>query len=290
MAEFDLEYLAGLPKPEILETIDYEALLSARKVDFLTRAPAYGLDFDVMDLETDPGVILLEESAAREVVLRARGNDIARDPYLYFSRGAAVDHLAAFYDVTPPRMSGESDDRLKERIILAIQGRSTGGTIPRYRSVAMGASIRVAEAHVYRDELTPLVNVAIFATDNNGVADQALLDTVAAALNAEAVRMVNDTIVVRPAVVSVVDVTARLTLLPSADASIVTSLQGTLAETWAAEGALGRDLTLDWIRARLMIPGVHSVAIDAPAADTVAKPNEAVRLGTVTLTIAGRAF
>lgn len=286
MADFDLAYLAGLPRPEVIETLDYEAILSARKADFVARAPDFGVEIDVMDLETDPGVILLEEDAYREAVLRARGNDIARARYLYYARGAEIDHLAAFYDVT--RLDGETDDRLKERVILAIQGRSTGGTAPRYKAVAMGASLSVADVHVYADGLTPIVNLAVLSTATDGVADQALLDTVSAAVNAETVRMVNDTLLVRSAVRTVVNVTASLVLLPSMDQARLVTLAADLPGQWIAESGLGRDLTPDWIRSKLMVPGVHSIASLTPSTTAVADPHEVVRIGAVTLTIAGR--
>src|SRR5829696_5002860 len=115
MSSYTIDDLAALPRPEIIETQDYEAILAARKADAVARAPAYGIDFDVGNLETDPVVILLEESTFREVLLRARGNDIARARYLYYAHGSEVDHLGAFYDVT--RMFGESDERYKVRII-----------------------------------------------------------------------------------------------------------------------------------------------------------------------------
>lgn len=283
-----LSDLAGLARPEIIETIDYEALLGARKQEIVARAASFGFSYDVVGLETDPGIILLQESAYREVILRARGNDIARAAYLYYARGSEVDHLGAFYDTM--RMVGESDERYKVRIILGVQGRSTGGTAPRYRYVAMSASLRVADAFVYPDALGPNVNIAVFATDNNGVADTDLLAAVRAAVTADAVRMVNDRIVVRSAVVTVVPVTADIWLLPNTDETVVAALAAGLPALWAAQGGLGRDLTQSWLTARLMSDGVQRVAITGPAADIVMQPFEAVRIGQVTLTLRGRSF
>ncbi len=288
MSSYTVDDLAALPRPEVIDTVDYEAILAARKADFVARTPAYGIDYDIQMLETDPGMVLLEESAFREVMLRARGNDIARSRYLYYARGAELDHLGAFYDVV--RLFGEDDDRYRRRIILGIQGRSTGGTAPCYTAVAMAASARVADAFVYTEGVDPTVKVAVFAADNNGVADQALLDTVAAALNDPAVRMVNDVIQVRSAVVTVVPVTASLTLLPSASDSLLSALSANLPQTWKAESGLGRDLTRDWIKAQLMVPGVYRAMVDAPATDVVMQPYEAARIGAVTLTLAGRAY
>ncbi|OCC05259.1 hypothetical protein BA190_10170 [Labrys sp. WJW] len=288
MADLTIDALAALGKPDIIETLDYEAILRARKAKFLEKLTEHGLANDVIDLETDPGAVLLEESSYRELVLRARGNDIARDRYLYFARGPGLDHMGAFYDCF--RLVDEKDDRYKQRIILAIQGRSPGGTAPRYKSVAMGVSLDVADVNVYTNGIDPTVWVAVFSVSNNGVAPQALLDAVSAALNAPEVKMVNDTIKVRAAVVVIVDVTAALTLLPDTPESILASLSAGLPGQWAAEGGSGRDLTRDWIRSRLMVSGVYSVAMSAPAADRVMQQYEAVRIGNVALSVAGRAY
>ena len=288
MADFTIDDLAALPTPEIIETIDYEAILAARMQELFDRGTAAGFNYDTAGLESEPGRILVEESAFKEVKLRARGNDIARARYLYYARGAEVDHQGAFYDCI--RLTGESDARYKVRIIEGIRGRSTGGTAPRYRSVALASSLRVADAIVYTEGVSPLVNVAVFAADNNGVADAGLLATVSAALNAPTVRMVNDTLNIRSAVVQTVPVAAQMWLLPNTDLSVVTQLQQTLAAQWAAVGGLGRDLTRSWLIARLMVEGVQRVNLTAPVSDVVMQPFQAVRISSVTLTVAGRDF
>lgn len=288
MSDFTINDLAALPPPEIIETLNFESILSSRTADFVARCAEVGIDYNTINLESDPGAILLQESSYRETVLRARGNDIAREAYLYFADGASLDHLAAFYDVV--RLAGETDDRLKVRVILAVQGRSTGGTRARYKSVAMAASLRVADAEVYREGVDPTVKIAVFATDNNGVADADLLTAVRDAVTADTVRMVNDTIEVRSAVVQVVNVVANVWLLPSASESILTTIADSLPAWWAAEGGLGRDLTVSWLVSKIMAGGVQRVAITTPAADVIVTQFTAVRIGTVTLNLQGRDF
>lgn len=286
MADFTFFDLASLGTPEIIETLDSEAILAERKAKLVSLMQAAGIAFDVSETETDPSIVCLEEGSYDETVLRARGNDIARQRYLYWARGKALDHLGAYYDC--PRMVGEGDDRYVDRIITGIQGRSTGGTAARYRYVAMSASLRVADAKVFTIGTDPTVHVAILATDNSGLADQALIALVQAALGADDVRMVNDRIVVRSAVVDVVPIVAALTLLPTTSEDILTTLETDLPPAWP--GGLGRDLTRDWIRAQLMVPGVYGVRLVAPTASRVVDPYSAVAIGPVNLTIAGRAY
>ena len=134
-------------------------------------------------------------------------------------------------------MGSEEDDRFRERVVLAIRGRSTGGTSPRYRAIAMEADIRVADAIAYTQGSYPGVSVAVFSTDNGGVADEELLATVDEALQDPAVRMVNDTITVVSAVTAVQPVTARVWLLPSAPVSLLSDLPGILQAAWSAKTA-----------------------------------------------------
>jgi phage-related baseplate assembly protein len=269
--------LSVLPPPEVIETVSYEPIVT------LMRDIA-----GVIDLESEPARKLIEVFAYREILLRARANDVARANLLAFATGADLDHLAAWYDVT--RLANESDARLRSRIILAIRGRSTGGTEPRYRFVALSASSRVADAVVWRDGLTPVVRCAIYATDNNGVPDAGLIATVAGHLTAADVRMVNDTIAVSAAVQKLQNITAQLTLLPNTSESILADVEAALRADWLAERRLGFDMTLSWITSRLMRAGIYKAAITVPAADVIARPSEAISVGTVTLTVAGRDF
>ncbi|WP_246479313.1 baseplate assembly protein [Kaustia mangrovi] len=277
--------LENLDPPQIVDELDYEALLAAIRADLLARFPdVEGL----IDLESEPARYLIEAVAYRELLLRARVNDAVRANMLAFAGGSDLDHLAAFYDVV--RLAGESDEALRRRTVLAIAGRSPGGTAPRYRSVALGADIRVADAIAWRDDLSPVVQVAVFATDNGGMADAALLEAVRVALNDPAVRMVNDTIAVRSAVTTTVDVEADIWLLPETPNSVFDVLEETLREAWARESGLGFDMTRSWLTARLMVSGVHRVDIRSPAQNIVLPPFEAARFGTITLNNAGRDY
>jgi phage-related baseplate assembly protein len=277
--------LSVLGKPEVIETVDYEAIVTLMRDDLVARFPAI---VGVVDLESEPARKLIEVFAYREMVLRARVNDAARANLLAFAMNADLDHLAAFYDVV--RLGGETDARLRERTILAIRGRSTGGTEPRYRYVALSADVRVADAVVWREGTSPLVRCAIFATDNNGVPDAPLLQTVREHLTASDVRMVNDTILVTAAIQTVQNITARLTLLPNTSDSILADIEEALRADWLEERGLGFDLTLSWLTAKLMRAGVYKVEIVTPSADVIAAPSEAIAIGTVTLTVAGRNY
>lgn len=278
-------FIAGLPDPDIIETLDVEAIVTALRDDLVARFPAI---VGVIDLESEPSRMLIEVFAYREVLIRARVNDATRANLVAFSTGADLDHLAAFYDVT--RLGGETDSALRSRVILAIAGRSPGGTEDRYEYIARSADVRVADAIVYRDTGSPAVHIAITATDNGGVPDAALLDAVTDALNATDVRLVSDTIVVEAATAQATDVTVNVWLDPGADDAILGTLEATLTAAWAAYGGIGRDLSLSWIMKTLMVPGVQRVDVVAPAAHVDVPYNRAAALGTITINDMGRDY
>lgn len=287
MAELPAE-LANLPLPVIIEQISYEARYAAFRTQLAALFAAAGIDYDVEDLETDPAQILLQTASYSDLMLRQRINEAIRANLLAFANGSDLDHLAQFYDVE--RLTGEADPALRVRVVLAIRGRSTGGTEPRYRSVALGADPRVADAAVYTVGRDPTVHVAVFSTDNAGVADAELLTKVDAALQAPAVRMVNDRIVVAAASRVAMPVTADIWLLPETSASIVEQMKAKLTAAWTAQMGLGRDVTRSWLIANLMIDGVQKVEILAPIADAVVPFNQAAALGLITLNTIGRAY
>lgn len=284
----------NLAKPIVIEPISHDAIVSRQAEAFKAlwsslRAanpdlPAY----DVAMLETDPAMIGNQAESAREVLLRQRINDAAISRLLAYATGSDLDHLAVFYDVS--RLLGEDDDRLKLRVILAIQGRSTGGTEERYRYIALTADLRVADAKIYTVGRSPLIHVALYSTAADGVASAELISIVNAALHADGVRMVNDTIMVASAVRRVIDLVADIWLLPDADAATLDRAEANLRGAWSAVRALGRDLTTSWWRAQLMVAGVYKVAPVSPVDDEIAASSEALSIGTVSLRLQGRSY
>ncbi|WP_342361405.1 baseplate J/gp47 family protein [Terrarubrum flagellatum] len=281
----DLYGLSALPKPKVIEELSFEQILAEIKAETISDFPGLA---GYIDLLTEPSAQQAIVYANREMRLRARVNDAARANLLFFATGSDLDHLAAFYDVT--RLAGELDDRLKRRVVLAMQGRSTGGTAPRYKLIALSASLRVKDAIVYRVGTNPTVNIAVFAADNGGVADADLIALVQAAVTADDKRMVSDRFVFRSAIFQTVNVEANVWLLPESPDTLIPLLASTLGVAWTVESGLGFDFVRPWAVARLMQSGVQKVELITPSSDVIAPPESAISLGTVTLHNMGRAY
>jgi len=272
--------LPELPRPDVVETLDYENILAELVGDFRTRYP----QFSAL-LESDPAIKLLEVAAYRELLLRQRVNDAARANLLAFAGAADLDHLAQFYGVE--RLDGEEDIALRARVQARIAGWSTGGTVPGYRYHALSAHPGIEDATV----ASPGPGLVVVSLLPRGGADgEAALAAATERLRDPSVRVLTDTIEVRLATAVAIDVAARVWLRPDTPAGRMADIETALRTTFTAERALGWDVTRSWIVARLHRTGVHRIEIDMPATDTVVPSDGYPVLGTVSLTLAGRGY
>ncbi|MCG9105633.1 baseplate J/gp47 family protein [Laribacter hongkongensis] len=148
--------LSKLPPPDLLDTLDYEAIYQAKLERFKALCPAWSAA-----LESDPVVKLLELSAYDELLMRARINDVALSRLLAFAAGADLDHAVALLgvsrlvldpgdaDALPPRPPVyEPDDRLRMRGQMALEGMSVAGPVGAYVFHALSASALVSDVSV----------------------------------------------------------------------------------------------------------------------------------------------
>ncbi|WP_298981567.1 baseplate J/gp47 family protein [uncultured Roseibium sp.] len=276
----------GLPAPLIIEELEYEEILQSMVTDVTARFLSAGIDYDVGHLETDPVKILLETVAYRELLLRTRANEVARNQILAFSVGPDLEHLASHYGLA--RLADETDERLRERIQLATIGRSPGGTHERFKAISMGASINVRDIATWTEGRDPTVNIAVLSTDIGGEASSALLEAVTAAIEDPKVKLVSDRYNVISAVQTIVDLNLSITLAPDSAESILVDIPNLIREARDQETLLGLDLTSAWIAKTAMVPGVTDVVVNAPADKVVATNNEAIKIGEVVVEFAGR--
>ncbi|MER9003333.1 baseplate J/gp47 family protein [Mesorhizobium sp. M0862] len=277
-AQYTLE---GLPVPAIIASLSYEEIRQNTINKLVDIDPSYSAL-----LESDPAIKVIEASSYNDLVLRERANDVAKANLLFFAKGSDLDHLAAFYDVL--RLIGETDSALRSRTILAIQGRSTGGTEERYKFIARTADVRVKDVAVYQVNGGPKLRVALLSSVNGGATDDPMLAAVAAAVTAPAVRAINDVIEVVSATQAPQNIVLNVWLLPNAPLAIIDSMETLIRSAWFDESGIGFDLNPSWIAARVHIPGVSKVEVVTPAAPVVAGDNQAALIGTVTVHFVGR--
>lgn len=273
--------LDGLPVPAIIATLSYEEIRLETINKLIEIDPAYSAL-----LESDPAIKVIEASSYQDLVLRERVNDVAKANLLFFATGSDLDHLSIFYDVF--RLVGETDESLRTRTVLAIQGRSTAGTEERYSFIARSADLRVKDVAVYQVDGGPKIRIALLSSVNGGVPDAAMLAAVTDAVSGAGVRAVNDVVEVLSATQAPQNIILNVSLLPNAPLAITNSMEALIRAAWFDEGGIGFDLNPSWIASRVHIPGVSKVEVVTPAAPVVAGDNQAIVLGTITINYVGR--
>ncbi len=122
--------VAGLPVPDVVDALDYEAIVAAIQADFEARYPEFSAA-----LESEPVLKLIEAVAYREVLLRQRVNDSAQALFASTASGADLDNLAAGQGVVRAvvkEASGddsavyETDAQLLNRYLLSFSRHSAG--------------------------------------------------------------------------------------------------------------------------------------------------------------------
>lgn len=295
--------LSRLPSPTVIEALDFEALLAARKADLLALYPATQQAelATRLALESEPLTKLLQESAYRELILRQRINDAARGVMLAYAQGADLDQLGANYNVyrltidagdssaVPPRAPVlESDTDFRRRIQLSPEGYTTAGSEQSYVFHGLSADADVADISAISPQ-PGAVTVYVLARSGDGSASEALLGAVTAALNQEQVRPMTDQVSVQSASIISYTIEAELVMLPGPDSAVVRAAAQAAAEAYAAaQHAMRRDVTLSGLYAALHQPGVQRVELSAPAANLVIGDGEASYCTAITLTVAGQ--
>ena len=282
--------LSRLPAPDVIEDLDYEALLAAA-------VARLGPDYVVS--EADPAYKVLESAAYRELLLRQRVNDGARSVLLATARGRDLDNLAALLgverqvvtpadpDAIPPvEAVYETDERLRLRTQLAPSAISTAGPVSSYRYHALAASADVLDVAV-SSPAPGSVTVTVLAREGNGLADEDLLAAVTAALNDESVRPLGDVLVVQSAAIVDYRVTAELTIGAGPDSDAVLAAATTAVTAYAASARkIGRNVPRSALFAALHVAGVEAVALTAPAADVAITAVQAAHATQIQVTAA----
>lgn len=275
--------LAQLPAPNVVEPQDYEVILAEMLADLRTRAPEYNAL-----VESDPAYKVLEVAAYRELLIRQRVNDASRSVMVAYAKESDLDNLAALFDVkrqivTPgdpdarPPIEDvmESDERLRQRVHLSLEGFSTAGPIGAYIYHALEASGEVKDVSVSSPSPGEVV-VTVLSEDGNGTPSPDLQNAVLTRLNREDVRPLTDRVTVQAAQVTEYTVDARLTFYNGPDMGVVAEeARKNVADYVTNQHRLGYDIALSGLYAALHQPGVQNVQLNSPAADIIVTPAQA---------------
>lgn len=280
MSRFSAINLSGLTPPEIIETLDYEAIVTAMRDDLVARFP---LIAGVIDLESEPARKLIEVFAYRELQLRARINDAARAVMLASSYGSNLDHIGALFATA--RQEGETDDRFRRRIQLAPEAFSVAGPEGAYQYHALSVAAWARDVTA----ISPRPGVVKVTLLKSGPDPMPTLDereVVRRHLIDEAVRPLTDVVEVLPPTIRRTSIVARLTLYPGPDGEVVRRRAQTAVSTFVENNRmLGMNLRRSALFSVLHQEGVHSVDLVVPSSDLVLDPTEVYAIDRIEVTV-----
>lgn len=299
MATIDL---SQLPRPNVIEALDFETLFSERKERLISLYPEEEREAvrRTLGFESEPIVKVLQESAYREVLLRQRVNEAAQAVMVAYAIGNDLEQLGANNNtprltivladdeaIPPVEEVKESDADYRQRIPAAFEGMSVAGPTGAYEFHAQSADGKVADASAISPAPAE-VTISVLSRDGDGTASPELLATVSAALNDEAVRPVADRLTVQSAQIVNYQIDATLYVYPGpAIEPIMADAELRLKSYINEQRRLGRDIRLSAIYAALHTQGVQRVELAAPLADVVLDRTQAANCTDYRIRIGG---
>jgi len=286
--------LSQLPAPDVVEPLDVEAIVAEILDEYTETNPEFSAR-----VESEPVLKLVELIAYREFLLRQRVNDAARAVMLAYSGGADLENLAALFGlqrklvdpgdpqaIPPVEPTYESDADFRKRTQLALEGFSVAGPAGAY--IFHGLAVDLVKDISVTSPVPGDVLVSVLSTQGDGTPDQALLDAVFAALNADDVRPLTDHLTVQAPTIKTYAVQAEIVTLEGPDsAEVIAAAEEAVAAYVEGQHRLGRDITLSGLYAALHQGGTYKVNLTQPAAEILNSEHEAAYCTGITLTHGG---
>ena len=280
MSEFTSIDLSQLPAPQVVEALSYDTILEELKA-----ALAVEMGTREWDMPSEPIVKILEISAYRELILRQRYNEAAKQVMLAYATGSNLDHLAALLGVE--RQTDETDARLRSRTQLALEGFSTAGPTGAYVFHALAASDDVKDVSVSSPNPGEVL-ITVLSNEGDGTADGDLIGAVTAYVSSDDIRPLTDQVTVQTATIVPYALNAELTFYSGPDAATVLQDATTAVTAYVTEHhRMGHDITLSGLYAALHQPGVQNVNLISPANTIVCTATQAAYCTGVTVTNGG---
>ena len=284
MTRFAVFDLAALPYPGVVETLDVEAIVTAMRDDLVARFPAIA---GVIDLESEPARKLIEVFAYRELLLRARINDAARQRMLAFAAGSNLDAIAAYYGVS--RFEAEDDASLRRRTQLAPEAMPHGGTVGSYRFLALQAAFPDLRDVSVVARGRGHVDVVLLGNAGQGAVTPDVVQKVRAKLLADDGAPATDVVTVVGARIVPYAVSVTVHVALGQDPTSVRTNAIAALEAYVAERhRIGVTVAASGLWRAAHVPNAERVEAIAPVADIFVKPDEASFCTSITVNVVVR--
>lgn len=193
----------------------------------------------------------------------------------------------------------ETDDEMRERILLAPSRFSVAGPKDAYKFFAKSAHPNIADVAVTtgKDPVTSAiipgqVDIYVLMDTSNGgpaIPDPTVIAAVQAICNDDKIRPLTDTVVVKSPNLQTYFIDVDLTLLTTAiQIDVVQQVTDNLnAYINARKLRLGMDVDRTQIIGQCMVPGVYKVVVNNPTADLVLQAHQYALCSSLTVNVAG---
>ncbi|MFJ5282336.1 phage tail tape measure protein [Pseudomonas sp. NPDC088429] len=184
----------------------------------------------------------------------------------------------------------ESDDRYRERIILAPEAFSNAGSRAAYRYHALAVHQSIIDVAVHGPDEGQLDgHVALHPLTSHGLPTQELLRQIEHTISGEKLRPLCDTVsAVSPREVAY-SIEAHITVYAYAERSNAMASVKAVAQAYATDrrAGLGRDLVPEQLMALLQVPGVYRADLKRPSAIRIMESHEWANCTSIELIDAG---
>ena len=278
----ELVDLSKLTPPKVLEDLNYEELLAARKQAFINLYPENERDFwrARLSLESEPITKLLEANCYLQLLERSRINTAAQATMLAYATGTDLDVLAANFNVSRKLIQAENnnvtpsipaiyedDTSLRLRAQLAFEGLSVAGPRAAYTFHALSAHADVADVSVISPQPAQ-VTITVLSRQGRGEAAADVLNAVREKVNDDNIRPIGDRVTVQSATITEYQISAKLHTYRGPELEPIKQAANENLKKYTLERhRLGRDISLSGIYAALHIEGVQRVELISPRAD-----------------------
>lgn len=259
--------LSTIAAPSIVETIDFEAILSAMLTDLQERDTTFSAL-----VESDPAYKILEVAAWREMIMRQRYNDSVHQVMLAYATGSNLDNLGGLFGVERLTLAEatkdtdailEDDGDFRKRILLAPSAISTAGPANAYKYWALRID-EVKDVAVSSPNPGEVL-VVVMGRTGDGSVSQSVVNDVRSQLNDEDVRPLTDHVTVKSVTPVTFSIEAKLYMFSGPDSTTVfKNALDSLDEYLSDNQKIGRDIALSGIYAALHVDGVSRVELLSP--------------------------
>lgn len=273
----------SLPKPNFVDVIDYEVILSERKEYFISLYPTDEQEAvrKTLSRESEPVNKLLQENAYREMILRNQINEKALATQLAFAKNKDLDVWGANFDVerllispaddsvTPPLSAVyEKDEDFRYRIQKKLDALSTAGPESSYEYHTLSADGRVADVKCSSPSPAHALLTILQRDTANNASTEALNNIVLTYVSAEKRRPTGDRVQVQSAEIINYEIEAVLVTrnVPETD-PVLTAAQSNITIFTTEEKRIGKGVYFSDIYSALKVSGVERVELISPTAE-----------------------